>query len=34
MHRFEVQDWPAGLYNVVLLENGRARAGARLVVGR
>lgn len=34
LHRFEVSGWAAGLYHVVLLENGRARAGARLVVAR
>ena len=34
LHRLDVSGWPAGLYNVVLLENGRAKAGARLVVGK
>ncbi len=34
LHSLEVSGWPVGLYNVVLLENGRARAGARVVVGR
>jgi hypothetical protein len=34
LHNFDVSEWAAGLYNMVLLENGRARAGARLVVGR
>jgi hypothetical protein len=34
LHTLDVQDWPAGLYNIVLLENGRAKAGARLVVAR
>lgn len=34
LHSFDVSEWTAGLYNVVLLENGRARAGTRLVVGR
>ena len=34
LHILEVGGWPSGLYNVVLLENGRARASARLVVGR
>ena len=34
LHILEVGGWPPGLYNVVLLENGRARASARLVVGR
>jgi hypothetical protein len=34
LHHFEVQDWPSGLYNVVLLEKDRARASTRLVVAR
>ncbi len=34
VHTLDVSGWPAGLYNVVLLEGGRARAGARLVVAR
>ncbi|GEM_PF-1589572 len=34
LHTLDVSGWPAGLYNVVLLEGGRARAGARLVVGK
>jgi hypothetical protein len=34
LHTLDVSGWAAGLYNVVLLENGRPRAGARLVVGR
>ncbi len=34
LHTLDVSGWAAGLYNVVLLENGRAKAGARLVVGR
>ncbi|MBI5914109.1 MAG: hypothetical protein HY842_01935 [Bacteroidetes bacterium] len=34
LHTMEVQDWLAGLYNIVLLDKGRPRAGARLVVAR
>ena len=34
LHTLEVQDWPPGLYNIVLLAGGRARANARLVVVR
>jgi hypothetical protein len=34
LHRFDVSGWAAGLYNVVLVDKGRARAGARLVVVR
>jgi hypothetical protein len=34
LHNFDVSEWAAGLYNVVLLENGRARAGTRLVVAK
>jgi hypothetical protein len=34
LHVLEVSGWAAGLYNMVLLENGRARAAARLVVAR
>jgi hypothetical protein len=34
LHRFDVSGWAAGLYNIVLLDKGRARAGARLVVAR
>jgi hypothetical protein len=34
LHRLDVSGWAAGVYQVVLLENGRPKAGARLVVGR
>ena len=34
LHTLEVRDWAPGLYNIVLLEKGRARAAARLVVAR
>ncbi len=34
LHRLDVSGWASGLYNVVLLEKGRARAAARLVVAR
>ena len=34
LHNLDVSEWPVGLYNLVLLENGRARAGARVVVAR
>jgi hypothetical protein len=34
LHRFDVSGWPAGLYNIVLVDKGRVRAGARLVVAR
>jgi hypothetical protein len=34
LHRLDVSGWSAGVYQVVLLENGRPKAGARLVVGR
>ncbi|MCF8245426.1 MAG: hypothetical protein K9J37_13315 [Saprospiraceae bacterium] len=34
LHWLDVSGWAAGLYNVVLLENGRVRAAARLVVAR
>ena len=34
LHTLEVQGWPAGLYNIVLLDGGRARASARVVVAR
>lgn len=34
LHMLDVSGWPAGLYNVLLLENGRPKAGARLVVAR
>lgn len=34
LHTLDVSGWPAGAYNVVLLEEGRVRAGARLLVAR
>ncbi len=34
LHSLDVSDWPAGLYNIVLMENDRPRASARLVVAR
>jgi hypothetical protein len=34
LHVLEVSGWAAGLYNVVLIDKGRARASTRLVVGR
>ena len=34
LHTLEVQGWPAGLYNIVLVDQGRARAAARVVVAR
>ncbi|MCU0348465.1 MAG: T9SS type A sorting domain-containing protein, partial [Saprospiraceae bacterium] len=34
LHSLDVSGWPAGLYNVVLLEGDRPKAGARLVVAR
>ena len=34
LHTIDVQDWAPGLYNLVLLEKGRAKASARLVVVR
>ena len=34
LHTLDVQAWPPGVYNIVLLEKGRARAGARVVVAR
>ena len=34
LHTLDVRDWAPGLYNIVLLDKGRARAAARLVVAR
>ena len=34
LHTLDVRDWAPGLYNIVLLDQGRARAGARVVVAR
>jgi len=34
LHTLEVGGWPPGLYNIVLLDKGRPRATARLVVAR
>ena len=34
LHTLDVQAWPPGLYNIVLLAGGRARASARVVVAR
>ena len=34
LHTLDVQAWPPGVYNIVLVDQGRARAGARVVVAR
>ena len=34
LHTLEVGDWAPGLYNIVLVDGGRARAAARVVVAR
>jgi hypothetical protein len=34
LHSMDVQDWPQGLYNIVLFDKERARATARLLVAR
>ncbi len=34
LHTLDVRDWAPGVYNIVLLEKGRARATAKLVVAR
>lgn len=34
VHDLDVSAWPPGLYNIVLVDKGRPRATARLVVAR
>jgi hypothetical protein len=34
LHSLDVSDWTPGIYNIVLLENGRPGAAARLAVAR
>jgi hypothetical protein len=34
LHTIDVQNWAPGVYNIVLLDKGRARAATRLVVAR